>query len=100
MPISRSTLARKDPGRDIVTSRSGSVVTVARHDELLRCRPRWTVQLTTVDSSQLTDDVRVDRFVDRLDRSSVLSRWLVDDVIVFLELEFDVELTDDPFLTV
>ena len=86
----------------MVTSRSGSVVTVARHDELLRCRPRCTVQLTTVDSSQLADDVRVDRFVVRLDRSSVFSRlyWLDDDVIVFLVLEFKDELEDDPFLTV
>ena len=58
------------------------------------------MQLTTVDSSQLAEVVRVDRWVVKLERSSVFSKlyWLEDEVRVFLEPELEFEL--EPFLTV
>ena len=58
------------------------------------------MQLTTVDSSQLAEVVRVDRWVVKLERSSVFSKlyWLEDEVRVFLEPEVEFEL--EPFLTV
>ena len=58
------------------------------------------MQLTTVDSSQLAEVVRVDRCVVKLERSSVFSKlyWLEDEVRVFLEPEVEFEL--EPFLTV
>ena len=64
---------------------------------------RRTVQLTTVDSSQLTDDVIVDRFDVALERSSVFCvDWDVVAVTLFFDVSDDVDDDDadvDAFLT-
>ena len=61
------------------------------------------MQLTTVDSSQLTDDVIVDRLDVALDRSSVFCvDWDVVAVTLFFDVSDDVDDDDadvDAFLT-
>jgi hypothetical protein len=84
----------------MVTSRSGRVVTVVLHEEVLRCRPRRTTQLTTVDSSQLTDDVSFDLCVVVDVDVALSSRRSVDcDADVTLRRDDDDDDDDVPFLT-